>query len=80
MLRHYSAPFNELHSGDRETFFLRKTLILRPPVWTPRINIMINPSKMVTTAANGRIGTYRKNVPRLPRVSTPRRTPREVVM
>ena len=80
-MKRYSARFNERHSAglDPEAFFPRKTLILRPPVWTPRINIRINASMMVTAAATGKIGTYRKNVPRLPRIKIPRRTSRTVV-
>jgi hypothetical protein len=40
----------------------------------------INASMMVTAAATGKIGTYRKNAPRLPRIRTPRRTPTAVVI
>ena len=42
---------------DSAALFLFKILILRPPVWTPRINIRINPAITVTTAANGKMGT-----------------------
>ena len=72
---------SELHCATRDpaAFFLRKTLILRPPVCTPRTNIRINASMMVTAAATGKIGTYRKNAPRLPRIRTPRRTPAAVI-
>jgi len=71
---------SELHSATRDpaAFFLRKTLI-PPPVCTPRTNIRINASMMVTAAATGKIGTYRKNAPRLPRIRTPRRTPAAVI-
>ena len=75
----YSARSTDSASVDPEAFFRRRILILRPPVWTPKINIRINANMIVAAAATGRIGTYRKNAPKLPRMRTPRRTPTAVI-
>jgi hypothetical protein len=48
--------------------------ILRPPVWTPSVNINPNATKTVTTAAKGSAGTKSRKAPTLPRSRTARRT------
>jgi len=54
----------------------REILILRLPVWTPRINIKTSDSRRVTTTARGKTGTYRRNALRLPSIRTPRKIAR----
>jgi len=54
----------------------REILILRLPVWTPRINIKTSDSRRVTTTAKGKTGTYRRNALRLPSIRTPRKIAR----
>jgi hypothetical protein len=53
-----------------------RILSLRLPVWTPRTNIKTRDSRRVTTTAKGKIGTYRRNAPRVPRIRTPRKIAR----
>jgi hypothetical protein len=54
----------------------REILILRLPVWTPRINIKTSDSRRMTTSAKGKTGTYRRNALRLPSIRTPRKIAR----